>query len=312
MSNRNVDYTDVEYMTDEEYVAMIQARQDNRQVNLGDYFSELDTVKTKTRTKTNTTTTKEPAPKIPYVSVELSDDATTFLYSCIDDAREWIIALMGSYDISDKGINFVVEDFVLPMQVRTGGSVEMIKFDVAEKLYEKQQEKPELLYLGIAHLHPRNMSAFFSSTDNDEVDSQKAMLPIGFSIVFSPFQKKFISSESSYEPIEYALKAWVNKTVINIEKDECMLGDVDRDMLEYHSGMLAHTDSLTEIHLNEKEKLIIGKELLLGREYMSDFTLIQAFAAREYINNNLTEEDIVKITTLYREALKKKVVEDAR
>jgi len=309
--NRTPDYSDIQYMTDEEYVASVRARQEGRMVNLADYFVGVNPDSKEIDTKT--TTTKPPAPKIPYVSVEMSDEATTFLYSVIDEDKEWIIALMGTYTISDKGINFVIEDFVLPMQERSSGGVEMIKFDVAEKLWEKQQAKPEMLYIGIAHLHPRNMIAYFSTTDNEEIDSQKALLPVGLSIVFSPFQKKFISTSDSYEPIEYALKVWVNKTIVDITDHDCHLGEVIASMLDYHAGTLKHIDVLTAEHLEEKDKCNIGKELGFDKKYMKDYTHIQVFAAREFINNDLTKEDINKIIFLHGEALKiKKVKEDGR
>ena len=315
--NRTPDYTDLEYMSNDEYVDMMRARKEGRMVDLQDYFVGInpasknvyDTPDGK-KTGTKTTTTKPPAPKIPYVSVELSDEATTFLYSVIDEAKEWIIALMGTYTISDKGINFVVEDFVLPMQERSSGTVEMVKFDVAEKLWEKQQLRPEMLYIGIAHLHPRSMTAFFSTTDKEEIESQKALLPVGLSIVFSPFQKKFISSGDSYEPIEYALKVWVNNTTVDITDHDCHLGNVDKSMIDFYIGDLQYIDVLTAEHLEEKGKCIIGKELGFDKKYMKDYTHLQVFAVREFINNDFTEEDIKKVVSLYDEALKRKVKED--
>ena len=190
--------------------------------------------------------------------VFISDKIQKFILQNVFNPLEWYIICYGTKDISKKTYTFVLEEFIFPLQERTGASVEIDPVDKTYKHVELLKKHPEYEALAIIHSH-NSMSAYFSDTDKEDIEETSKFFNIGVAIVFS-YPTIFLK-EKSYKHIP-KYKEWdiskLNLDMITWDNDKRVVGK--KNLYYYTENIITKPTSFPVLEENDKRIVIVLEE----------------------------------------------------
>ncbi len=200
--------------------------------NLGEFFGMVQAKKEEKKTSytpyVNTDVKKD-------VEINLAEHIQKFIVECVHDDDEWYIIGYGTVEQDDEKIYYNVEDFIFPLQKRSGAAVDVINEDKALK----QQEMSELYqdYDCILLIHSHNsMGVYFSKTDNDDIERFRKFSPTGCALVFAQPSKVRASRKDSQITIgelKVNGEAWIDdedvdgKIIVNYDSIDLDFSSLD-------------------------------------------------------------------------------------
>ena len=195
--------------------------------------------------------------------IYFGDKIQKFILENIHNNLEWYIFGYGKKIVEDDLVTFHVEEYILPLQKRTSGDVKVDDTFKTIQHVEMKEKFPDLEYVGLIHSH-HTMSAFFSKTDDEDIEDFKAMCPdAGFSIVFAIPKKKYTKFKDgalTLSSLRFDVKVWVSGKFTKGEMILCH-GLVD---LDYSTNKMLD-DNDEEIVKAEIYKRVLKCRKVLGK-----------------------------------------------
>jgi len=201
--------------------------------------------------------------------VFISEKIQKFILENVFNPMEWYIIAYGYKEIKGNVYTFVLEEFIFPLQERTGSSVEIDPVDKTRKHVKILKEYPDYEALAIIHSH-NSMKAFFSSIDEDDIDDTSKFFDIGVAIVFA-YPTFFSKKKKDYKAMPKFKKWTMDKLDLDmitwhgekrvVGKKNLYYFDEDEYEIPQNFPVLEENDKKIAMVLEERERMKLIKEI---------------------------------------------------